>query len=190
MLDMAFGGKSRKNQERMEVNRNLWIGIVLGVIQLCFVKSIRAQDSLTLHFVGYFKNERFQILHDSLIYEVEMNQSKLVPVSGFAVKILLPNDVKDGELLNLVVKRKGRVNLRFKDTRCYVQYMSNMPYCVFIRTQRVRNKYSFYHFWTCRPADINIVDEFWTDSKGWEVKNPRINPNGLIDAYKEATSWW
>ncbi|MCR9155368.1 MAG: hypothetical protein NXI09_14790 [Bacteroidetes bacterium] len=156
--------------------------IVFIIIMSLFVVSVKAQDSLIIHVIGYFKDETFRFYYDSLIYTVKMeNTSKTVdPITGFTFKIPLPANIREGDILNLMVKRKSKYGLFYRDTKLYINYR-NLDYLVLVRDFRQRDRYPLDAFWTCVPSLININQKFWDKkNRDFEKAILSINEEGSI----------
>ncbi len=148
--------------------------------------SVKAQDSLKIHGLGYFKDETFRFYYDSLIYTVKMeNTSKTVdPITGFTFKIPLPEDIREGDILNLVVKRKSKYGLFYRDIKLYFEYR-NLDYLVLVRDFRQRDRYPLCAFWTCEPPLDNINHKFWDKkNRDFEKAILSINEEGTIRVNK------
>jgi hypothetical protein len=114
-------------------------------------------DTLRIYVVGYhFENETFRIFTNTNIYEKKVSKG----TNSFAFDIVLPENVKDGQQLDVKIYRKRKLGFIWRDIDVAIMYNNRRKYCILDRGRKVKNKYSFISYWEDFILGIGSSD-FW-----------------------------
>jgi len=123
-----------------------WLMILL--LLCAVVLNMNAQtDSVTIVFTGYGKGAKYRLLYQAKILLAVKDKNQ------FRYEVTIPVDTTlstDSHISSLMLLRRGKFKLGFKDADLYVKYKPGFKYFVIEENPRLKNKIAVDYIWLAK----------------------------------------